>query len=280
MKPSIQIVVPVFERHEPIRALLRQLGEQTLKPARVVIVDHGKDDLAIDYVSSFDVDIIKRPPSMWFTEATNEGIEYALQRKSDFLMILNDDVVLSAQSWLAELTNTADKENAIVASTAISQDGLVFYRGVVLRRFAFRYHAIGRGKKFENTLDEIVECDVLPTRGIIFRPYLVEKIGLLDVELPHHGSDYEWTARAKRAGIRLLISNRIYLFTSCDSVTRSRGSFQQEFKRYWNERFFKGGYAIASTYSRKVFTPTYRFFFLSVHVLRFIARYAANRLTA
>lgn len=278
MHPTVQIVIPVFDRHQHIAPLLLSLSQQTLKPIRVVVVDHGTTNLVLSDSYGLSVEIIKRPSTMWFTAATNEGLKHSLNTQSDFLMILNDDVTLTSNHWLEALVNLAINEDAIAASSAISAAGKTYYRAIQFRELRFRYESVGEGTAHDTRSEKISDCDVLPTRGIVFRPDVLAKIGFLDESLPHHGSDYEWTARAKSAGIRLVMSNAVWLVTDSEPILRSHKSLVAETKDYFQNNHLKGSFPVASRYSKLVFQPTYRIAFLAVHASKFTIKAILKRI--
>ncbi len=100
---SVAVVIPVFDRVEFLPALLRQLSSQSVLPDHVVIVDHGRQSLSLHGDWPFQVEILKRDSSLWFAAATNEGLVHARTGNPRFLMILNDDVRIGCDHWLARM---------------------------------------------------------------------------------------------------------------------------------------------------------------------------------
>jgi hypothetical protein len=66
--------------------------------------------------------------------------------------------------------------------------------------------------------------DVLPGRGTLVPFGVFQKIGNFNARmLPHYGADYEFSARAKRAGYRLMVSHkaRVYAKLNITGIERS-----------------------------------------------------------
>lgn len=278
---SVAVVIPVFDRFEFLPALLRQLSSQSVLPDHVVIVDHGRQSLSLQGDWPFQVEILKRDSSLWFAAATNEGLVHARNGNPRFLMILNDDVRIGCDHWLARLLEVASDREVMVASTAVDDGLQVWYAGVKLKVAAFRYDFCERGRPYGAIDQSPVHCDVLPTRGLLFPARLLDRIGYLnDRALPHHSSDYEWTARAKSQGVDLVMVRDVYVITDCDSPPpRTSVSLADELMVYFKNPYLKGSFPVARAYAANVFTQPYRTAFLAAHCGRFFARCIWKRLT-
>jgi GT2 family glycosyltransferase len=277
---SVAIVIPVFDRFEFLPALLHQLSNQTVVPDHLVIVDHGIQTLTLHRDWPFQVTILKRSSELWFTAATNEGLSYARSIAPDFIGILNDDVVLGSGHWLERLVEIAKAPNTIAGSTAVDDQGRVLYAGVRLQRAAFRYSYNDRKRLYREIDRSAVDCDVLPTRGILFRTEILDRVGLLDeAGLPHYASDYEWTARAKRDGIQLRMARDVYLITNkASAATLPPRCLRSELADFFYSRHRKGSLPVARSYAAKVFRQPYRAGYLTAHVVKFIAACTLRRL--
>jgi|GEM_PF-2497603 len=279
---NLAIVIPVFDRFEFLPALLGQLSSQSALPDRVVIVDHGRSSLAMDGNWPFEVEILKRDSSLWFAAATNEGLLHARKGNPQFLMILNDDVVIGCDQWLARLLQFASDRDVMVASTAVDHSLCVWYAGVQLKSAAFRYDFCERGRPYQEIDRSPVVCDVLPTRGLLFPASLLDRIGYLnDCALPHHSSDYEWTARAKKQGVDLVMVRDVYVITGSDPPSNHAGiSLRYELAVYFQNPYLKGSFPVARAYATNVFAQPYRTAFLVAHLGRFFARCIWKRLSS
>ena len=118
---------------------------------------------------------------------------------------------------------------------------------------------------------DLIECDVLPTRGIIFPATLLGEIGFLDQKsLPHYGSDFEWTARAKRSGYKLYMRTDTFMISESNALDK-RASGQRIYEsdplKYFQKDLFNrhknGNIYDLFHYSRKVFKFPYNGLFFS-----------------
>lgn len=276
---SIAIIIPVFDRFNFLPPLLNQLAQQTVLPTTVIIVDHGHNSLTLETSWPFSVEVIKRDSSLWFAAATNEGLRYARIANHEFLMILNDDVELGSDLWLESLFEIVSGNEMMVASAAVDHSLRVRYAGVRLKAAAFRYEPCDRGRSYEAIDKSPVHCDVLPTRGLLFPTRLLGRIGYLnDQTLPHHSSDYEWTSRAKKIGIELVMARDVYVITDRESMPdHAETNLRVELAAFFKNPYLKGSFPIARAYASSVFKQPYRSAFLAAHCARFLFRCVRRR---
>ena len=78
----------------------------------MIVVDNGSTDATQLVAREFRVDLVVFPENRGFAAAVNEGIRRA---KGDWLLILNNDVVLEPE-WLERLLASAEQENASFAA--------------------------------------------------------------------------------------------------------------------------------------------------------------------
>src|SRR5437868_7476268 len=109
---TVSAIVPTWNRADLLRSLLTNLSAQTRPPDQVIVVDNGSTDATQLVAREFRVDLAVFPENRGFAAAVNEGIGRA---KGDWLLILNNDVVLEPE-WLERLLASVEDENASFAA--------------------------------------------------------------------------------------------------------------------------------------------------------------------
>lgn len=276
---TIEVAIPVFNRFEHLEPLLNQFSQQTALPRRVTIVDHGTKSLSLEQKWPFPVDVIKRDSSLWFTEAINEGLAHIAAHDPDYILIANDDVKIGETNWLERLLEVAREPETIAASAAVDEDGLVLYAGVKLDAARGKYRMVEKNRKYSEIDKSTVQCDVLPTRGILFPAKTLERVGYLnEMLLPHHGSDYEWTARARQQGFSLAMVRNVHVITARETPPEnSRISLRAKLVDYFTNEKHKGSFRVVRNYSKLVFKNPYRSYFVLSHCFRFLLSCAKNQ---
>ncbi len=97
----ITVVIPNWNGGARLRRVLRDLGAQTLKPARVIVVDNGSTDDSGGAAEDAGAEVVRFASNRGFAPAVNEGIRRA---ETPLVAILNNDLEL-APDWLARMSD-------------------------------------------------------------------------------------------------------------------------------------------------------------------------------
>mgnify|MGYP001599241737 CR=1 FL=1 len=132
----IYIVVPVFNRLHFTKACIDTLIAQDYDKFKIIVVDHGSTDGTSEYIQVHfpEVIILKGDESMWWTGATNFGIQKALKISEcddDLVLTINNDVEVYS-NYLNELLQVYhNNKPCLVGSTPvdINNPGKVLYVG-------------------------------------------------------------------------------------------------------------------------------------------------------
>ena len=131
-RPTVQVVVPVFNGGSPLIHTLRSLAEQTCKDAQFLIVDNGSNDGSSNVIDSFLEDksserwkLFRYPHPTGMTENWNRALEHTT---SPFVKLLPCDDLLSPSCLESELMVLEKNPDA---SFSIAQKWLVDAGGQV-----------------------------------------------------------------------------------------------------------------------------------------------------
>ncbi len=177
---------------------------------RVVVVDNGSRDGTADYVKERfpDALMLRIEDNRGYSGGFNVGLEYAFRDLgADYALVTNNDVKADS-GVVSALVNVARQDESIGFVT-----GKVFYydhpdilQTVGKSEDPVRWNggSIGRGQKDEGQFEEIVErpfADDVFT--LVSRP-LYDAVGGYDPEFFLQCEEYDWQARAKSSGFRVM----------------------------------------------------------------------------
>ncbi len=147
--PSVDVSIVTWNSASALRNLLESLEVQTLAPASITVVDNASTDTTLAICKDFpNVRIFSQSVNTGFAKGHNIGIA---QGRSDFVLIVNPDVVL-APTYLEVLMDFAN---------AMPQLGSCV--GVV-RRPDGKVDTAGIRVQGNRLVREITEAPVLPKR--------------------------------------------------------------------------------------------------------------------
>ena len=89
------IVIPVFNRKNFTKECLLSLQTQSRKDFSVVVVDDGSTDGTAQMLEKEfpEIIVVKSDGNLFWTAATNLGIQIALEKGATYVMTLNNDTL-------------------------------------------------------------------------------------------------------------------------------------------------------------------------------------------
>jgi len=202
----ITAILASHNRREKTLACLRSYFEQRLRlPADLdaVLVDDGSSDDTTEAVQALgaSVTIIRGTGDLYWAAGMALAERHALSRSPDYLLWLNDDVVLDAGA-LDRLLTVAEENGAtriVVGAVRDPDTGALTYSGVQMHRF--------RPLRFELVEPAAEPVAVGTFHGnVVLVPRAVSSIvGPIDGQFSHAAADFDYGLRATKAGIVSLV---------------------------------------------------------------------------
>jgi len=239
----IYIVTPVFNRKEFTKNYLSALQKQTDKEFKVIIVDDGSTDGTAEMIEAEfpDVILLKEKGDLWWAEATNIGVRYALEHKADYIMTLNDDTI-PQEDYIENMIKWSKKKpKACLGALAIDHHtGELIYGGGL--------HSWKNAKTTqlldilnENERTGLHQVNFFPGRGLLIPREIFETIGLYDSKnFPQTVADYDFTYRVINAGYTIYCNYdaKIKIFPNESAVQKifDNKSLQNYYKHLFSLR--------------------------------------------
>lgn len=228
MGEQVYVVIPAHNRAEQTLSCLGALSRQTYPALTKIIVDDGSTDGTPELVKArFPGTVLLRGDgNLWWTGATNVGIQFALERAGthDFALLLNNDITLQPDFLEIIVQSAMHHPGALIGSVALSDEdqSTIVDGGIKINWRTAKYSALAAGEGYQTVLKrgiEVEAVDVLTGRGTLVPLEVFRKVGLCDQKhLPHYGGDYEFSIRARRAGFDLLVDYRCVVFVNVKST--------------------------------------------------------------
>jgi GT2 family glycosyltransferase len=188
----------------------------------VYLVDHSPDGGIGNYVAREfrEMHVLRGDESMWWTAATNSGIRKALAEAADgdYILTLNNDVVLAADFSCILLNEIDNFPRALIGSLALDEQyrSRIVEAGVHINWLVgkFTYNLKDRSvDELKSSGDSCYRPTVLPGRGTAIPAKVFKEIGLFDSNaFPHYAADYDFSLRARKAGYDLVVSYGLRLW--------------------------------------------------------------------
>lgn len=277
--PRIAALIPTFNRVKSLQSCLQCLKEQVFSftqpkaqsiPASpdpssppsslpkaqgipnptvtlipIVIVDGSTDGTLEMLEKEFPEAIIVRGDgNWWYTKCINEGIKTAIREKCDFVLTLNDDL-----SFPADYVSTLLRDyyssgpGSVIGSVSLSKSlpRIITFSGVPAISFTLKEsNYIPKFSPIsEETLSGLKTSIVLSGRGILYPINIFEQLGLYDNRLVQYSSETDFTYRASRSGIPVMISYNAVVYENVqmtsDGAVYNNPSLKTLYKSFKND---------------------------------------------
>lgn len=227
MSPKIYIVIPVYNNIKYTLRCLKTLEKQTHQNYQTIVVNDGSSDGTTEKINANypDVVVLEGDGNLWWTGATNKGVEYALERAedTDFVLALNNDLEVK-EEYLAELVYAYNQNRPCVVgslSVHLNNPEKVDFLGGKWNP----YTAKSRPVVPETNYSEVVRkydylpSDALPGRGMLIPVEVFKKIGLFDFDrFPQYLADYDFSKRASYAGYKSVVATKAVVMSVVENT--------------------------------------------------------------
>jgi GT2 family glycosyltransferase len=207
MTHKVYLLLPVHNRKEITRGFIECLAAQTFSNYHLVLIDDGSTDgtavMVKEYIPSATV--LRGNGNWWWAGSLQQGLNWLKKNPplpSDVILMTNDDAELPP-NFIER--GCALLKPGVLMQAAICDDANreVLDIGVVYEDCKMLFRAPRPG--------EPVNC--LTTNGLFIRWHDLQVVGgFYPRLLPHYLSDYEFTIRAQKKGLKLLVPPDLKLY--------------------------------------------------------------------
>jgi GT2 family glycosyltransferase len=211
-QPLVIIIVLTYHSRDVVRPCLISLGSLSYSNYEIVVVDNNSTDGTAEILQNEfpELMIIRSGGNLGYTGGNNRGIEHAIERGADYVLILNPDTVVADPNFLSRMIVYAEanphvgiagprvflREFGVVQNTVLFPPGL--FRNIV-NWLCYRINP----RSFELSGNEIVETQVLNGVCLLIRVRCLREIGLFDENIFMYIEDADMDYRARREGWRV-----------------------------------------------------------------------------
>ena len=214
--PFVYAVVLNYNGTEDTRECVSSLQQSGYPRLEIVIVDNASPDGSAEVITrSFpDLPLLRQATNGGYAAGNNAGIRYVLARNADFILVINNDVVVE-KGFLEPMVNMLRRDSGIGVVNA-----KVFYQSAPQEIFSavgefsrWLCTGLNKGRDAEACRSTTLECDVDYVCGVLLliRREVFETIGLLDERFFMYFEDVEFSQRV-RTQYRLAYTARSVAF--------------------------------------------------------------------
>ncbi|MBE9585363.1 glycosyltransferase family 2 protein [Mucilaginibacter sp. JRF] len=195
-KATVYCVIVTYNGEQWIRKCLSSLVNSSLLP-HIYVVDNGSTDNTVSIIQQEypQVELNLSPDNLGFGQANNKGMLAALDRDADYVLLLNQDAWVEADTIENLITihqqNTGygilSPVHVNASHTAIDHN---FSSYIVPRHCPDLYSDL-----YFNKLRDVYECDFVNAAAWLISKECLQTVGLFDKVFFHYGEDRNYCQR-------------------------------------------------------------------------------------
>ena len=205
MLPKVSLIILNWNNYKDTSECVRSLLRTIYENREIIIVDNGSADNSLSRLENefSECTFIKNKYNLGFAGGNNEGIKYALKHNAEYIMLINDDVVVD-ENFLQPLVETMENDKQI----GVVGPMMLFYRdkkkiqtiGDRINLWLAKFPPIVFDIEDKGQFRANIKADYITGAGLMIRSETVEKIGLMDYRYFLYVEEIDWCYRAKKAG--------------------------------------------------------------------------------
>lgn len=240
---NLYVVTAVHNRYKITKKFIENLEKQSYKNICLILIDDGSNDGTDKMVISKMPNsiIIYGYGNLWWGGALDKAYKYLLKNSNadDYLLIMNDDTNIESHFLEIGVNLLERNRNSLITACGYSINDGKMIDGAIKFDFV--------------TGDSIIlppnsEGNCASTRALFLSTSTMKKIGgFHPILLPHYGSDYEYTIRGYRKGVRIKSFNELK-YTFDEGTTGYKDFKNLSFKKIFSKK--------------SIINPLYKFTFI------------------
>jgi GT2 family glycosyltransferase len=228
-----------WNRRDDTLDCLRSLEAVEYPNLDVIVVDNGSEDGSIEAIRAAHpaVAVIATGANLGFAGGNNVGMRAALERRADYLLLLNNDTIVAP-----------DVVHQLVQAARAVGDPAIFAAKIYFLAEPRRIWAVGSRWRVEESRFELVGYQVVDTGheyeeiaeteaaigcAMFFPADMLATVGFLDSRYFLLYEDSDWCFRGKSAGYRCLMVPKAHVW---HKVSATIGGSDSPLPRYFTTR--------------------------------------------
>ncbi len=264
--PFVWILILNFNGAKDTLECLESLKKIKYKNYKILIVDNGSTDdsfLIIQNNIQNEV-LIQSGENLGYTGGINFGLRYLKNKKHDYILILNNDTLVS-EYFLNELVDSLEiNKNAAAASGTIlcehNRKEIWYASGKMIKWRGLAVH-LSKGNEFDFSKSKIEETTFISGCMILLRTSYLDGIGLEDERFFMYLDDIELSSRILSKGYLLLYVPQAIIYH------KVLGEKESVFKLYYSVR---NRLLLISTINKGFYKFTAYSYFLIVIMIKLV----------
>ncbi len=233
VRERIAVVIPAYQAGDALCGCLASVTASQPAPDWVFVIDNASKDRSIELASQRfpRVSFLRNESNLGFGAACNQGIEQALARDVEFVLLLNQDAWLEPNTLtsLVSLARQQPQAGAIGCLTlappsSVGAPPRVLYNGAWKRWLSLWQRIPGVGQEDSPADQAPREVDYVWGHAMLLRSSALRDVGLFDPRFFMYMEDLDLCDRLQRGGWQNWCDSRVVCWHAIQDSARGGNS--------------------------------------------------------
>jgi GT2 family glycosyltransferase len=238
--PKVNIIILHFRNFSILSECLQSSQKISYPDYDITVINNGSslplNFAAQNNITESSLQIINTQDNLGYAKGNNIGIREALKRGADYILLLNDDTVVSPD-FLSILLETAEKSTTIgIVGPAIyyfDDPQKIWFAGAQFDQDSCMIKSHETPDVDNIASSDVIDSDYITGCALLIKKAVIEKIGLLDERFFLYWEDVDWGLRAKGAGLKNFVVRQSGIW---HKVSLSTGGMDSPLRAYHKTR--------------------------------------------
>lgn len=207
---NIAVIICNWNKQEDVIKCIDSVFNSSIKHFDLIVVDNASNDQSVQLIKDKFEDkliLLENKENLGGSGGFNTGIKYALEKKYDYIHLLDNDVIVDKYSLEKCYQFLLDNQNVAAVGSKILQMGNPNMLQELGARIDWENYSII--PQYKNVIDNeqipsIIECDYVPACSVMIRRTVIEQVGVMDSSCFIYWDDMDWFYRMKCAGYKVM----------------------------------------------------------------------------
>ncbi len=232
--PHVTIIIPCFNGWTYTKECLKSIFNSNYINYNVIVINDGSTDETGSALKQYysNVEEITGDGSLWWSKSMNLGFKQAVENQADYVLVLNNDVIIDANT-ISNLVKTAiSYPNSIVGCLIynLQNKKLIWSAGGIMKWPWPGEVQLGMNEYDNNQYNGIRNVDWTPGMGTLINTKFLFNLDFYDEKyMPQYLSDVDLCLRAKKRGYSILINSECILYNNVENtggITKTKSNFK------------------------------------------------------
>jgi len=224
---SVAIIILNWNGYEHSRNCLDSLAKLNYSNFQVLLVDNASEDNSgVRLKEEFpSVIFLQNEQNLGFTGGNNVGIEYALAKGFDYVMLLNNDTIVEAdflQHLVAKAYNDASIGMVQPLILLMEDPKKIWSAGGNFQKWLGVSNTRGDRKPLESFSFSSAPLDWATGCCILLPSQVIREVGTLQASFFAYFEDVDWSLRVRKAGFQIQLAQDSVIYHEGNASSKKK----------------------------------------------------------